>query len=87
MALSGAMAAHFRDWGRTYADHLRALSRDEDAPAAVRSAAATLTEVPLDKLPGFARLTSPSDSARWIDAAKTVMAHAYAIVHGSTGRS
>jgi hypothetical protein len=29
MALNGALAVHFRQWGRTYVDHLRAIAEDE----------------------------------------------------------
>jgi hypothetical protein len=86
MALNGALAVRPRDWGRTYVEHLRAIALDSDAPEAVRQAAQLLNEIQLDKLPNVVRLTPPSESARWVDAAKTVMAHAYAVVHGSTGR-
>jgi len=87
MALNGALAVHFRDWGRTYVEHLRAIADDQAVPEVVRAAAKVLNEVVLEQQPGIVRLTPPSESARWIEAAKTVMAHAYAIVHGKAGRS
>lgn len=87
MALNGAMAAHFRDWGRTYVDHLRAIAGDESVPEPVRRAAKLLDDVVLEQQPGVVRLTPPSETVRWVEAAKTVMAHAYAVVHGSAGRS
>jgi hypothetical protein len=86
MALNGALSVRWRAWGRTYIDHLRAVAHDEDVPAIVRDAARVLNDVPVDKQPNVVRLTPPSESTRWLDAAKTVMAHAYAVVHGSVGR-
>jgi HEPN domain-containing protein len=86
MALNGALAAHFRDWGRTYVDHLRAIAEDQSVPEPVRAAAQILNDATLEHPPGVVRLTPPSESARWVEAAKTVMAHAYAVVHGAAGR-
>ena len=86
MALNGALAVRWRAWGRTYIDHLRAIADDVDVPAPVRAAAKLLNDVPLEKQPSVVRLTPPSESARWLEAAKTVMAHAYAVVHGSAGQ-
>jgi HEPN domain-containing protein len=87
MALNGALSVVFRPWGRTYLDHLRAVRRDESVPAAVREAADLLTGVALERQPGVVRLTPPSESERWVEAAKTIMAHAYAVVHGQAGRT
>ncbi len=87
MALNGALSVHWRAWGRTYIDHLRAIVDDTEVPARVREAAKLLNDVPLEKQPSVVRLTPPSESARWLDATKTVMAHAYAVVHGSVGRA
>lgn len=87
MALNGALRVVWREWGRTYVDHLQALAHDADVPAAVREAAQLLNGVPLDKQTSVVRLTPPSESARWLEATKTIMAHAYAVVHGSAGRS
>jgi len=87
MALNGALSIQFRPWGRTYVEHLRAIATDDAVPAVVREAAQLLNDVQVDQQPNIVRLTPPSESARWVDAAKTVMAHAYAVVHGSAGRS
>ncbi|RYZ03591.1 MAG: hypothetical protein EOO73_27295 [Myxococcales bacterium] len=86
MALNGALCVSWREWGRTYVEHVRALEEDQDLPDAVRSAAKLLNRVEVVQEPQVVRLTPPSESARWVDAAKTIMAHAYAVVHGSTGR-
>jgi len=86
MALNGALSVQFRAWGRTYVEHLRAIVDDQAVPEAVRDAARLLNDVSLDKQANVVRLTPPSESARWLEAAKTVMAHAYAVVHGSAGR-
>lgn len=86
MALNGALCVSFRDWGRTYVEHVRAVASDASVPPPVREAAQLLNEIQLEQTPGVVRLTPPSESARWIEATKTVMAHAYAIVHGEGGR-
>lgn len=86
MALNGALSIEWRAWGRTYIDHLRAIESDSEVPEAVRVAAQQLNSAELEKQPGIVRLTPPSESTRLIDAAKTVMAHAYAVVHGNAGR-
>ncbi len=87
MALNGALSVSQRDWGRTYVDHLRAVAADASVPARVREAAQLLDGVALDRVPDVVRLTPPSESARWVEATKAGMAHAYAVVHGSTGRN
>ena len=86
MALNGALSIVWRPWGRTYVAHLQAIETDSSVPAEVREAAKLLNEVPLEKQPGIVRLTPPSESQRWLEATKTIMAHAYAVVHGSAGR-
>lgn len=87
MALNGALSVTWREWGRTYVEHVRALELDQGVPDAVRSAAKLLNAVELSREPNVVRLTPPSESAGWVEAAKTIMAHAYAVVHGSAGRS
>jgi HEPN domain-containing protein len=87
MALNGALRVRWKEWGRTYVEHVRAVAVDGDAPEAVRAAARLLTSVELPREPNVVRLTPPSESAQWVEATKTLMAHAYAIVHGSAGRS
>jgi hypothetical protein len=86
MALNGALSIVWRPWGRTYVAHLQAIETDSSVPAEVRDAAKLLNAVPLEKQPGIVRLTPPSESQRWLEATKTIMAHAYAVVHGSAGR-
>ena len=86
MALNGALSVSWRSWGRTYIEHVRAIADDEGVPAAVRDAARLLNDIRVDQAPGVVRLTPPSESVRWVDATRTVMAHAYAVVHGSVGR-
>jgi HEPN domain-containing protein len=86
MALNGALIVRpVESWGRTYTEHLKALIDDHAAPAEVREAARRLDA---ERAPGGSLVTlrTRSDHARLLDAAQTVMAHAYAIVHGSTGR-
>jgi hypothetical protein len=87
MALNGALCVSFRDWGRTYVDHVRAVVTDETVPSSVRQAAQLLITVPLEREPNVVRLTPPSEGERWLEATKTIMAHAYAIVHGRAGQS
>ncbi len=66
-------------YGRTYMDHLAALSVDATVPEEVRSAARLLRQTPL---PGgeIVALRTATTDARALDAAETVMAHAYAEV-------
>lgn len=87
MALNGALAVSWREWGRTYIEHLRAVADDSSVPVEVTRAAQLLNRIDIDRTPNIVRLTPPSESARWVDAAKTVMAHAFAVVHGSAGRA
>ena len=86
MALNGALSVTWREWGRTYVDHVRAIAEDASVPSDVREAARVLCDVSLDRTPNIVHLTPPSEGARWVEAAKTIMAHAYAVVHGSVGR-
>lgn len=86
MALNGALCVTWREWGRSYVDHVRAVASDASVPEAVREAARVLNEAQIEQQPGVVRLTPPSESARFVDATRTVMAHAYAVVHGSVGR-
>lgn len=82
VALNGVLAAHPEDaerWGRTYMEHLEHLAADEESPEAVRDAARRLLSTPLPGGEIVALRTAKSDEAA-LDAAETVMAHAYAIV-------
>ncbi len=86
MALNGALRVVPREeWGRSYVQHLQALAQDESVPLAVADSARALLE--FAPQPGnVVLLRSPAHDERLLEAARTVMAHAYAIVNGSTGR-
>lgn len=82
VALNGALAladAPDPAYGRTYVEHLAGLAGDATAPEAVREAARHLAEAPL---PGgdFVVLRTSTSNNRTLEAAETVMAHAYALV-------
>lgn len=80
MALNGALRVQPNEaWGRSYVEHVEALARDEDAPRAVRDACVLLLE---SKAPGsdLLGLRSKASDARVLEAARDVMAHAYALV-------
>lgn len=66
-------------YGRTYMEHLAALATDEAAPAEARAAAEKLLREPT---PGGAvvLLRTPKRDEALLEAAETVMAHAYAMV-------
>jgi HEPN domain-containing protein len=85
MALNGALIVVPNEvWGRSYMDHLLALSRDATAavPARVREACATLLETPM---PGgeLVALRTASSDEKVLEAARDVVAFAYAIVKRS----
>ena len=86
MALNGALRIVPReDWGRSYVEHLQALASDAAVPRLVADAAQAL--LAFAPQPGsIVLLRSPAQDERLLEAARTVMAHAYAIVNGTTGR-
>lgn len=80
MALNGALiVAPCEAWGRSYVDHVAALAKDETVPNEVREAA---TRLVTSEPPGGSMVTlrSRSGEQRLIEAARTVMAHAFAVV-------
>jgi hypothetical protein len=80
MALNGALiVAPNEAWGRTYMDHLFALKGDANELPRVREAAATLVDTPL---PGGAivSLRTANADERVLEAARDLVAHAYAVV-------
>ncbi len=81
LALGDAPDARY---GRSYMDHLTALADEVDAPEAVQEAARVLLQTPLPGGEVVALRTASSD-ARLLDAAETVMAHAYAKVVKAEG--
>jgi HEPN domain-containing protein len=86
MALNAALLVVPRErWGRSYVDHLGALGREATAPAEVRAAATLLAEL-TPRSTGVVTIITKSRVEQWLEAARTVMAHAYAVVHGSAGR-
>ena len=87
MALNAALIVEPNEaWKRTYVEHLRAVAQDESVPVAVRGAARVLLDVPV---PGgeIVVLRSPGHDERVLEAARDVMAHAFAVVvrHEKTG--
>jgi HEPN domain-containing protein len=80
MALNGALIVEPNEaWGRSFVDHVSALSRDEAVPERVREACRVLVT---SRAPGadILRLRSPRSDERLLEAARDVMAHAYAVV-------
>jgi len=85
MALNGALLVEpDAVWGRSYVDHLRALGRDQTVPERVREACGYLLEV---RPPGADILTlrGPRSDERLLEAARDVMAHAYAVIKRHEG--
>ncbi len=80
MALNGALIVEPNEsWGRSYVDHVAALSRDATIPERVRDASKHLLEA---RPPSSDILTlrSRRSDERLLEAARDVMAHAYAVV-------
>lgn len=86
MALNGALVCVPDDaFGRSYMDHLAALARDASAPEKVRAAAKVLVDTPLSGGGALVALRTTSSDDRVLEAARDVVAHAYAIVKRSEG--
>ena len=80
MALNGALVARPNaSWGRSYVDHVRALSTDEQVPTAVRDACKLLLEVRPPN-PHLLTLRVPRTNERVVEATRDIMAHALAVV-------
>lgn len=82
MALNGMLALDVRPieiYGRSFMDHLVALSNDDAAPKVVRESAKLLAEMPM---PGgeVVLLRTATTDTKMLEAARDVMAHAYAMV-------
>ncbi len=80
MALNGALIVEPNDaWGRSYVDHLLALAHDASVPERVREACKILNETPL---PGgeLVALRTASADEKVLEAARDLVAHAYAVV-------
>lgn len=79
MALNGALILVPKEWGRSFVDHLVSLRTDIDAPEAVKDACRVLLET---QPPGPTLLTlrSAKGDERVLEAARDVVAHAYAVI-------
>ena len=81
MALNAALIVEPNDaWGRSYVDHVAALSRDAAVPERVREAAKTLHEAQAPQAGGLVSLRTASGEERILEAARDVIAHAFAVV-------
>jgi HEPN domain-containing protein len=81
MALNGALIVEPDEaWGRSYVDHLMALSRDARVPDRVRDACRELTEGAPPAASRLVTLRTASSENRVLEAARDVIAHAYAVV-------
>jgi hypothetical protein len=78
MALNAALIVEpEHPWGRTYVEHVEALATDAGVPQAVREACQRLLHtLPADLVP----LRTPRGHAAFVDAARDVIAHAWAVV-------
>lgn len=80
MALRGVLlAVPDPSYGTTYVDHLKALVVDAGAPDAVRASAKLLHEAVVSNVE-IVVLRPPKADQRVLEAARDVMAHAYALV-------
>ncbi len=80
MALNGALSVEPNPaWGRTYVDHVTALAKEANVPEAVRAACKVLLEA-RPPSSGLLSLRSKAGDERVLEAARDVMAHAYAVV-------
>jgi len=80
MALNAALIVEPDEkWGRSYVEHVKALAEDARVPQAVRDACRVVLEA---KGPsgGVVSLRTPRANEAVVDAAKDVIAHAYAVV-------
>ena len=86
MALNAALIVEPNAlWGRTYVEHINAVSADAGVPARVREACRELIET---TMPGQAQLVTlrvTSSERRVLEAARDVIAHAYAVVKRREG--
>ncbi len=86
MALNGALLVEPDDaWGRNYVEHVQALARDESVPEAVRAACKTILEARPPE-GDVVSLRTPRGHVPVVEAARDVVAHAWAVVkrHEST---
>jgi len=80
MGLNAALLVEPNEaWGRSYVEHVEALAVDEAVPEAVRAAARAVLEA---RMPGgdVVHLRTPRTHEQEVDAARDVIAHAWAVV-------
>jgi HEPN domain-containing protein len=86
MALNGALIVEPEEaWGRSYVDHVMALGRDARAPERVRQACRELLESAPPAAAKLVALRTSSSDNRILEAARDVIAHAYAVVKRHEG--
>lgn len=89
MALNGALIVEPDEgWGRTYVDHIAALARDASVPERVREACRELTgaSAPAGGAAKLITLRTSTQEHRILEAARDVIAHAYAVVKRHEGQ-
>lgn len=80
MALNGALLVEPKEgWGRTYVEHVAALAADEGEPALVRSACRAVLDAGAPT-GNVVNLRTPRSLEAVLEAAKDVIAHAWAVV-------
>jgi HEPN domain-containing protein len=80
MALNAALIVEPNPaWKRTYVEHLEALARDASVPEAVSGAARAIVEAK-PSAPSLVILRSKGGDERVLEAARDVIAHAFAVV-------
>lgn len=88
MALNGALLCEPNEaWGRSYVDHLRAVGRDAALPARVQEAARELVSAPMPGQQGLVSLRTNAGDERVLEAARDLIAHAFAVVMRHEGLS
>jgi HEPN domain-containing protein len=86
MALNAALIVEPNEvWGRTYVEHVEALARDERVPQAVREACRTVLRVD-PKTGDVVILRTPRTHEATMEAARDVIAHAWAVVRRNETR-
>jgi hypothetical protein len=86
MALNGALLVEPDDaWGRSYVEHVQALALDARVPEAVRTACRTILEA---KPPegDVVSLRTPRGHVTIVEAARDVVAHAWAVIKRHEGQ-
>jgi HEPN domain-containing protein len=87
MALNGALIVEPNpDWGRTYVEHLTALSHDTSVPPRVSAACHEILETTMPGQTKLVTLRTSSSEQRILEAARDVIAHAYAVVKRHEGK-